>query len=88
MGDLGKPTPATNLIMNSFSANADGQLAVTYTIVGHDAPPFSIGIYQSAEGVQPTNLVRTIDRANAIDATGVDLPMKMSTACGLRRLPS
>ena len=56
--------------MNSFAANADGQLAVTYSIVGQDAPPFSIGIYQSADGVQPTNLVGTIDVSDSSDLVG------------------
>ena len=62
--------PATNLIMDSFTANAHGQLAVTYTIVGQNAPPFSIGIYQSADGVQPTNLVGTINVSDSSDLTG------------------
>ena len=65
----GPAQPTTNLTMNSFAVNADGQLAVTYTITGADSPPFTIGIYQSADGVQPTNLVGTID-VTAPDLTG------------------
>ena len=62
--------PTTNLIMNSFGVNADGQLAVTYTIAGSNSAPFSIGIYQSVDGVQPTTLVGTIDVSDPADLTG------------------
>ena len=50
--------------MGSFSLNFFGFLAVTYTITGPagvDSAPFSIGIYQSSDGLHTDNLAGTID---------------------------
>ena len=64
---------STNLVMDTtdgFVVDADGNLAVKYEIVGDNAAPFSFGIYQSADGVQPTTLVGTIDVSDSADLTG------------------
>ena len=47
--------PLTNLTMDSFAVDADGNLSVTYTINGEDSPPFSIGIYGSPDGRQASS---------------------------------
>jgi hypothetical protein len=59
--------PTTNLVMNSFGVDSNGNLAVTYTITGVAAPSFSIGISQSTDGKQIGNLVGTIDVASGTD---------------------
>ena len=53
--------PLTNLTMDNFAVDANGNLSVTYTINGEDSPPFSIGIYGSPDGIQPTTLLQTYD---------------------------
>ncbi len=53
--------PVTNLTMDNFAVDANGNLSVTYTITGEDSPPFSIGIYGSPDGIQPTTLLQTYD---------------------------
>jgi hypothetical protein len=62
--------PLTNLTMNSFAVDSSGNLNVTYTVNGQDSPPFSIGIYQSAGGVQPGALAGTIDVSDPTDLSG------------------
>jgi len=52
---------ATTLVLNNFSVNAQGQFSVQYTVIGADAPPFSIGIYSSADGTTPGSLLQTFD---------------------------
>jgi hypothetical protein len=53
--------PLTDLAMNTsgFNVDANGNLSVTYTVNGEDSLPFSIGIYGSPDGVQPTTLMQT-----------------------------
>ena len=53
--------PVTNLTMNSFAVDGNGNFSVTYTIAGEDSPPFSIGVYGSPDGVQPATLLQTYD---------------------------
>ncbi len=60
----------TNLTMGTFTVDSQGNLSVSYTITGEDAPPFSIGIYQSADGVQPGALAGTIDVTDQADVSG------------------
>ena len=62
--------PVTSLSMDSFTVDNQGNLSVSYTINGEDAAPFSIGIYQSADGVHPGALVGTIDVSDPADLTG------------------
>jgi hypothetical protein len=62
--------PTTNLVMNSFGVDSNGNLAVTYTVTGAAATPFSIGIYQSTDGKQAGNLVGTIDVSGENDLAG------------------
>ena len=53
---------------NGFSINAQGMVSVTYTVTEGPAPPFSIGIYGSPDGVQPATLLQTyeIDDTNLL----------------------
>ena len=60
----------TNLTMGSFVVDPDGDLSVSYTINGEDSAPFSIDIYQSDDGVQPTTLVGTIDVSDPANLVG------------------
>ncbi len=53
--------PVTSLSMGSFTVDNQGNLSVSYTINGEDAPPFSIGIYGSPDGIQPTNLLQSYE---------------------------
>ncbi len=53
--------PDTSLSMGAFTVDNQGNLSVTYTVNGEEAPPFSIGIYGSPDGVQPTNLLQTYE---------------------------
>ena len=57
--------PLTNLTFsqpgNGISVDQNGNLSVSYTINGEDAPPFSIGIYGSPDGVQPTNQLQSYE---------------------------
>ena len=56
--------PTTSLTVNSFSFDNQGQLHVSYTITtinGSAAPPFSIGIYGSPDGVQPVDDLQEYD---------------------------
>ena len=53
--------PLTTLSVGSFSVDSQGILSVSYTINGEDAPPFSIGIYGSPDGIQPTNLLQSYE---------------------------
>ncbi len=64
----------TNLVMNSFAVDDNGSLAVTYTVIGADSPPFSIGIYQSSDGLHTDNLAGTIDVSDPADLTGAAAP--------------
>jgi PKD repeat protein len=68
------PPPLTTLLLNQpgdgFAVDDNGNLTVTYTINGEDSPPFSIGIYQSADGIQPGALAGTIDVSDPGDLTG------------------
>ena len=61
---------ATTLALNNFSVNAQGQFSVQYTINGADAPPFSIGIYSSANGTTPGSLLQTFDLNDPSDLAG------------------
>ena len=61
---------ATTLVLNNFSVNAQGQFSVQYTINGADAPPFSIGIYSSADGTTPGSLLQTFDLSDPSDLAG------------------
>ena len=47
--------------MNSFGIDGDGNFTVSYTITGEDSPPFSIGIFGSADGSQPTSLLQSYE---------------------------
>ncbi len=62
--------PLTTLTMKGFNTNDNGNLTVSYTINGEDAPPFSIGIYQSLDGVQLGELIGTIDVSDPADLSG------------------
>jgi hypothetical protein len=62
--------PVTNLVMDTFAIDANGLPTVTFTNNGEDAPPFSISIYNSSDGVNPTTLVGTIDVTDPADLTG------------------
>jgi Ca2+-binding RTX toxin-like protein len=62
--------PLTNLVIDNFSVDSNGLPAVTFTNDGEDAPPFSIGIFNSSDGVTPTTLVGTIDVGDSDDLTG------------------
>ena len=53
--------PTTNLVLNSFSINTQGQISVQYTIDGASAAPFSIGIYGSPDGSTPATLLQTVE---------------------------
>ena len=65
------PRPSrTTLVLNNFSVNAQGQFSVQYTINGADAPPFSIGIYSSADGTTPGSLLQTFDLSDPSDLAG------------------
>lgn len=64
------PMPTTNLVLDSFSVNAQGQFSIQYTINGADAPPFSIGIYSSADGTTPGSLLQTSDLSDPSDLAG------------------
>jgi len=62
--------PATNLAIGDFTVDSQGQLSVQYTITGGNASPFSIGIYASPDGVQPAQLLQTIDVTDSLQLTG------------------
>jgi hypothetical protein len=53
--------PLTSLSMGAFTVDNQGNLSVSYTINGEDAPPFSIGIYGSPDGVQPANQLQSYE---------------------------
>jgi hypothetical protein len=57
--------PTTNLTINNFSivdsGENVGQISVTYTVTGADAPPFSIGIYGSPSTVRQGDLLQSYD---------------------------
>ena len=72
----GTAVPTTNLIMDSFSVDSNEFPAVTYTINGLNAAPFTIGVYESLDGVQPTTLVGTIDVSDSTDLTGDGRPIR------------
>ncbi len=59
------PAPSTNLIMNSFTADSQGNLWVRYTITGASAPQFNIGIYGSTDGRQPQTLLQSVPTDSA-----------------------
>ena len=54
---------ATNLHMDGFTVNAQGQLSVQYTINGSSATQFSIGIYSSTSstGLASPTLLQTVE---------------------------
>jgi len=54
-------TPATNLVMDAFSVDTQGQISVQYTVNGATAAPFSIGIYASPDGRTPATLLQAIE---------------------------
>ncbi len=66
--------PVTNLSFspagNGIAVDENGSISVTYTINGEDSPPFSIGVFQSTDGIQPGPLVGTIDVSDPEDLTG------------------
>ena len=67
--------PTTGLTMDGFAIDGNGLPAVTYTITGTpgvDCAPFSIGIYQSADGLHTDNLVGTIDLRGEKDLNNTD----------------
>ena len=53
--------PATSLAMGNFTVDSQGNLTVSYTISGADAPPFSIGACSSPDGAQPAALLQTYE---------------------------
>ena len=64
--------PSTNLVMDTTTLcrRCRWEPCGEVRIVGDNAAPFSIGIYQSPDGVQPTTLVGTIDVSDSADLTG------------------
>ena len=59
--DDGSTAPSTNLSMDSFQINAEGEATVSYGIAGGDSPPFTIGIYARPTGRQTADLLQTYE---------------------------
>ena len=55
------PTPVTNLIMDSFSVNAQGQISVEYTIDGQNAAPSALASIARPTAQRPATLLQTIE---------------------------
>ena len=53
--------PATSLGMGAFTVDWEGEFSVSYTVSGHAAAPFTIGIYASPDGRQPAELLQTYE---------------------------
>ena len=66
--------PLTNLSISQagdgISVDQNGNISVTYTIDGEDSPPFSIGIYGSPDGVQPTTQLQSYEVDDSTLLTG------------------
>ena len=54
--------PATSLAMGNFTVDNQGNLTVSYTISGADAPPFSIGACSSPDGAARRGAANLRDR--------------------------
>ena len=53
--------PTMGLAINSFTFVNSGEINVSYTVTDAAAPPFSIGIYGSPDGVRQGDLFQTYD---------------------------
>ena len=55
------PATPTDLTINSFTMDDQGQIQISYTVGNASAPPFSIGVYGSPDGAHLGDLLQTYE---------------------------